>query len=245
MLRKVVLLATVIVGDLALPLSLLGQVLRGKVAVVDIADPIPDAVVVLTSPDGTVHSAILTDSAERFEVAAPGPGEYVVRVHAAGFASVGSDPIRIDAGSVVEVRINMRRSAILLEGITIFGTARYAGFHDRRALEEEFSPYRYGWFDQERIERWYAHRVSDVLARVPLFQDRCTNLWIDGEYVAPSDWRYEWMLGGSGAAFPIDWVYGVEVFRTKGDTPDDFKRWGDSNCGVVVVWTRPIGGDKR
>lgn len=217
------------------------QAVRGRVAVVDIGDAIPRAVVVLTSIDGTPHDAVLSDSLGQFQLTAQEPGTQLVRVHAPGFRSATSLPLDLQLGTTVDVRVNLRRTAVLLEGVTIVGKARYSGFQARR--REMRTSYRFGSFDTQDIQRVHPRGVADLFREVPLFRGRCFALWVDGEQVDENDWRYAWVLGfGGGAPFPIDWVYGVEVFRNRSEAPR-VHQWGtNAHCGVVLVWTTATGG---
>lgn len=236
--RSLQLFTSLILLGLATPAT--AQTVRGRVAVVEIADPIAGAAVVLTSVDGTPHDAVLSDSLGQFELTADGAGVYVVRVHAPGFRPATSAPLELGGGTKVEVRVNLRRTAFLIEGVTVVGEARYSGFHARR--RDARTSYRFGSFDTDDIQRVGASRVADLFREVPLFQGRCFTLWVDGQLVKEGDWRYGWVLGTEqGPPMAIDWVYGVEVFRNRSEAPRAFQWDSDAHCGVVLVWTTTIG----
>lgn len=161
------------------------QAVRGTVAVVDIGEAIPRAIVVLAAVDGTPHDAVLSDSVGGFQLTAQGAGRYVVRAHAAGFRPATSAPLDLVRGTRLEVRVNLRRTAIMLEGVTVVGQRRYAGFERRR--REARNSYRFAWFDAGDIQQVHASRVADLLREVPLFRGRCLSLWVDGDRVEEGD----------------------------------------------------------
>ncbi|NIQ58894.1 MAG: hypothetical protein GWN71_37655, partial [Gammaproteobacteria bacterium] len=95
--------------------------IRGTVAVVDMAEPIPGAAVLVSDIDGRVVEAVVADSLGEFDVSLPGVGNYLLRVYRVGFKPASS-AIQVARGQTISVRVNLRPTdAVLLEGITVYG----------------------------------------------------------------------------------------------------------------------------
>ena len=44
------------------------------------------------------------------------------------------------------------------------------------------------------------------------------------------------------ANFPLDWVYGIEIYRTKYDIPIRYRDpFENPRCGAVMIWPREVG----
>lgn len=201
------------------------QAVRGKVAVLDIADAIPEATVFLVEPTGKVHDAVMTDSLGKFLVRASEAGTYIVRVNRWGYEPTSSSPLVLTEGRIVEVRVNMRPDKTKLEAVTVFGSRFSPGqleFLSRDTLEDRL----YFRFDQQRMEDLHARTPLDVMSALPFY--RCLTWWLDG-----------WVVRDFGPNYPIDWVYGVEVFMKPWQVPPKYRR--NALCGAVLIWSRPIG----
>ncbi len=211
------------------PASLGAQEIRGKVAVVDIAEPIPRAMVLLSDTAGTVVAAELADSLGEFRLSAGRPGRYVLRAYRAGFKPAAA-VLEIATTGVVSVRINLRATeAVVLEGITIYGErAETAG--QREFLSRQDLP----WgrrFDREALDEMRVGTTADVLkfgAMTPLAT--CMDLYLDGRSVSDTTLIRR---------FPLDWVYGIEVYREYTDVPIRYRN--PRSCGAVLIWTTTVG----
>lgn len=203
-----------------------GQAVRGKVAVLDIADAIPQATVFLVEPTGKVHDAVMTDSLGRFFVRASEAGTYIVRVNRWGYEPTSSSPLALIEGRIVEVRVNLRPDKTKLEAVTVFGSRFSPGqleFLSRDTLEDRL----YFRFDQKRMEELHASSPLGLMGALP-FQYKCMTWWLDG-----------WVVRDFGPNYPIDWVYGVEVFMKPWEVPPKYR--GNALCGAILIWSRPIG----
>ena len=63
--------------------------------------PVSGAIVILTQPSGTRHSATLTDDAGRFRLRPPSAGTFALRVDVVGYRSVTVSPFRVDSAATV------------------------------------------------------------------------------------------------------------------------------------------------
>ncbi|MFQ5704769.1 MAG: carboxypeptidase regulatory-like domain-containing protein [Gemmatimonadales bacterium] len=111
--------------------------MRGKVAVLDIADPIPSAVVFLLGVNDEVFGATVTDSAGRFELRVSEPGTFVLRVHRVGYVPASSEALSLPEGRILDVRVNMRPDATMLEGVTVYGIRLTPGQAEFERRKEE------------------------------------------------------------------------------------------------------------
>lgn len=82
------------------------QAVGGDLRDVDGDRPLPGARLYLLD-DGVAVDSTRTDRGGRFHLAAPRAGEYVVYFQIDGWASVGSEPLRLDAGTVVDFKFRV------------------------------------------------------------------------------------------------------------------------------------------
>lgn len=82
------------------------QEVAGRVVDAEQRRPIAGAHVTLLDSTAAAVDSTTTDDGGAFRVAAPGPGRYLVHVEVAGYLSY-SDGVRVEAGEVVEHRLEM------------------------------------------------------------------------------------------------------------------------------------------
>lgn len=206
--------------------ELAAQTIRGKVAVLDIADPIPNAVVFLLGAGDEVFAATVADSSGHFEVRAPKPGTFVLRVHRFGYMPARSDSLTLTVGRTIEVRVNMRPDATVMEGVTIYGsrlTPGQAEFQLRKENHRNLS-YLYG---REEIDRLHAGTIGDVLRSGVPFHVRCPQIYVDG-----------WPTDKFALEYPLSWVYGIEVYPFAIRVPKQYRK--SAFCGAILIWSTPI-----
>ena len=150
---------------------------------------------------------------------------YLLQARRIGYAP-DSATIEVPVNEVVEVQINLRPAGIELEEVVVYGraaeTAGQREFESRKGL-----PWGH-WLDRERIEATRQRTVHDVVRfEVPALRD-CALVYLDG--------RRE---SAFGMDIPLDWVYGIEVYRSYFNVPiryrDPFRE--GSRCGAILIWT--------
>ncbi len=223
------------------------QTIRGKVAVIDIDEPIAKAAVLLLGEDGAAYAATMTDSAGHFELKTSFAGRFVLRAHRVGYHGTSSNPIVLTPGRIVEVRINLRPDPVILEAITVYGrvfqSREMREFMRRRRLGLS----RYS-FSRSEIEQMRAGTILNVVTRVPAARvvgpprNRSMRLNARG---CPAriylDGRRAYREFFS-VPFPLEWIEAIEVFRTASETPAEYR---DPNhriaaCGTILIWTVSI-----
>ncbi len=205
------------------------QTVRGVVAVVETAEPLAGANVLLVGVEGQANVAVRTNSNGEFLVEARTPGIYVLRVHHIGYKPASSG-VLLRADQMVDVQVNMVAVVTALEPVTVYGqrlTPEQIEFESRRDLKYAFT------FDRHDIDRLrYAATVDDIVAQgVPGggASIRCWRVYLDGRESRTFGERY-----------PLDWLYGMEVYLNYTDTPlryrDPFKD-PMRRCGTVLLWS--------
>ena len=223
------------------------QAIRGKVAVIDIGEPIAKAAVLLLGEDGVAYAATLTDSAGHFELETSFAGRFVLRAHRVGYHGTSSDPIELAPGRIVEVRINLRPDAIMLEAITVYGRV----FQSRQMKEflrrRRLGLSRYS-FSRSEIEQMRAGTILNVVTQVPgarvVGRHRNRSMRLNARGCPPRIY-----IDGNRAyheffsvPFPIDWIEAIEVFRTASETPAYYRDpdYRIARCGTILIWTVSI-----
>ena len=224
------------------------QLIHGTVGRVDTGDRIGRVAVFLMGIDGAVYGAVVSDSAGRFEIDVPTSGTYTIRAQRIGYNPTLSATIHVPSNGTVQVRINLRPTAQMLEGVTVYGevpvrTPELRDFAKRRRQHRGYN------FDRADIERMRATQVTDVLQMVPTYRIRRTSghdrtitlglgcspdVFIDGWRV-PMGREDRWAIED----LQIESVYGIEVFTHKSEIPSQymFSRAGRHACAVILVWT--------
>jgi hypothetical protein len=88
-----------------LPVAGRAQVFRGVVLDRDLDKPVLVAAISLVDYSNKVKAVAIADSGGRYELAAPEPGRYKVRVDARGYRTATSGEYIVEAGDTVEVNV--------------------------------------------------------------------------------------------------------------------------------------------
>lgn len=92
----------------AAPSRAAGQVVRGELRWEERDAPLPRARLLLLSERGAHVDSTVTDGAGRFHLTAPAPGTYYLYFHSDGWASVTSNPVSLERGSVTAFDFSVR-----------------------------------------------------------------------------------------------------------------------------------------
>ena len=220
--------------------SLSAQGIRGKVAEIDIAEPVSGASVWLLGLEGEVYGVAFTDSSGTFDLRAPVAGWYLIRAHHMRYLSSAIE-IQLQEGVIIEVRVNLRpRPGIRLDPIVVTArqltkgqqefTSRLNRRWGKQVMQEELLESAAG--NLETFLNWWANYESRG----------CRRYYLDGRRVNPTYAGAE-VLASWVLQYPLDWIYGLEVYRTQDDAPMQYReRMGAaSRCAVVLIWTTTIG----
>ena len=100
-------------------MTLRAQAISGVVAEESSGEGLAGAVVLLFDDEDTERGAVLTRPDGRFEIQAPAPGTYRLRVERIGYASTTSAPLTVDSGQRLETSLRAPIAAIELAGIEV------------------------------------------------------------------------------------------------------------------------------
>lgn len=242
----------------AVPDAAAAQTLTGHVGETGSGAAVPDAELVLLDTAGRGAQRVFSDSAGGFTLEAPNSGEYTLRVRVLGYMTFLSQPLLLHDDETVHVRIRLGRSAIPIEPLVVTGRrrardARLAGF-ERRRLDPAFAG---GHFlTQEDIERRPTATATDLVVVVPGV--RVQRLIVPGRLFGPERGLIRFPgRGTTGCAAQVyvdgvlfrqtvehsvddvldaSMIGGIEVYARAETAPLEFVR--NSNCGVVLYWTR-------
>ncbi len=242
-------------STVAVPAVAAAPVARGNAALKGIVrdddgKPIPEAqIVVLGVSDGS-RSA----ESGRFELNGLPGGTHTIEIRAIGFTR-RREMVNLRGGITADLDVKMIRMAAVLPEIEVKVAARRSEF-DRRRLGGGGGGH---FITQEEIERRNPYQTEDLFRSIAGFSvtpsggfaDRVVStrgagglsggpcsptFYIDGVKtdVDPTT--------GSGLPVVPSEIYGIEAYNGGASTPVEYQ--GQSNCGVVLIWTRR-GGPRR
>jgi Carboxypeptidase regulatory-like domain len=222
----------------SLATSLHGQAVQGVVVRADSDEQLSGALVDLVAvhPDAEDIAEVETGADGRFEIIALEPGNYVLRVRLLGYKPQFAI-MTLEARQVVTLRVNLAPMVVALDAITVYGmeanTAGQQEFWSRRDLKWNWS------FDYTEFEQMGAVEVRDVIRfGIPggAFPRGCFIVWRDGVRMG------EFQMDN----YPLDWVYGIEIYRYGHDVPIRYRAsFGGYRCGAVLIWSREPGRGRQ
>jgi hypothetical protein len=217
------------------------QVIRGR-AVDDMGGArLAGVAIAAIDAAGARHAETVTDSAGEFLLHLRRSGAYVLEAFAVGHDTLRTPPVQVDIGEDVEVALRLSIRALALEPIRVVARRVENRLErDRREM-------------RERVELQYDRATGAVLRREDvlrapgirlstLLRDhlegrtraRCTPVYyLDGIQTTPL------MV----AEMSITVIEAIELYRGTGVAQSRFIDAG--GCGVLLIWTRELGGDAR
>ena len=209
---------------------LAAQGLRGKVAEIDVAEPLVGASVLLMGMDGEVHVVAFTDSVGNFDLKARNAGWYLIRAHHFGYQTTATE-IQLQEGLVIEVQINLRPLLVTeLDPIIVTAEAPTRG---QREFLSRMDIVRGKKVRQEELIRSASGNVLNYLRSWGGFwTNGCRSYFVDGRRASG------WVLG-----WPLDWVFGIEMYRVQHDAPMRYRDPAPERrtCSVILIWGTTVG----
>lgn len=225
--------------------------------------PIPQALVSVMAPDGSVISRTLTDGTGTFEFEVRRVRGVRILARQMSYADNTSPVLHFDGRRFFQVEIRLDPEAILLAPLEVLAWseridgALLEGF--QRRLETGLGVY----ITRDLVERRKPAMVTDLLREIPGVEvsgggpgaeptvrmaragmaNCATQIFVDG-------FLLNRRFGGTAGAGPMDFriddvvspgsVEGIEVYRGLSTVPAEFLN-PDSECGVIAIWTRRGG----
>jgi Carboxypeptidase regulatory-like domain/TonB-dependent Receptor Plug Domain len=236
----------------AIPNPLDAQIVVGHIVAEMTKEPVHRAEVQLLGSDGESAATATSDSTGDFQLRAPLPGTYTLRISHIAYVAYVSRPIEVGRGETIEFEIRLGTTVIPLDPLVV--TARSA---DRRLSEfyDRLERNAFGKFlTREQIDQYPAVQVTDLFRM------------FTGVRVVPiggSTRSLVTMRGSTGQClpavyldgvrieqspdFPIDdllvpdFLEGVEVYTSTAGAPVAYH---DANCGVIMFWSRSLQGGR-
>lgn len=184
-----------------------------------------------------------SDSAGRFTYAGVGAGTYLLQARAIGYES-RRWIIRLDAGDSVHYVLEMPPIGLDLATIVVEASPtrfalRMMEFEQRRAAKRGI------FLTGAEIATKKSSTLVDLLRGVPGVRVSCRSGTCVVEMMrsARGVCRADWVVDGFPATqsgtphLPTVGIVGIEVYRSPNETPPEFLK-SDSQCGVIVIWTR-------
>lgn len=255
------LLATALASFGFAPAGLAAQTLSGTLLSMDGDRPISSgAVELLRAGDAEPVATAVSDQTGRFQITAPEPGIYIVRGLAPFHHPMVDGPVELDADATLVVLFRLSPNPVQLEPVEVEAEARDArlesvGFYDRE---------RQGighFITREDIEARDPHSTLQLFDHVPgayiarderglmpnVFFTSARNwnaLLPGGERCGPRVYLDGQLFGGGRMGnnqFTLEWIAphdieAIEVYTRASRVPAQYQT--DSQCGVILVWTR-------
>jgi hypothetical protein len=209
------------------------QVVQGTVTEDGSKTPIPTVEVVLVDAAGTSIGQAVSDTLGAFQIVAPVPGEYTLRVSRIGYATETTAEFEVERGEVVVVEVSMSTVALKLEPLVVVERRRernpmLARFHERAEITRRSGLGRVYYREEMRgIGSVYnLYMVQSGTRSCPMM------ILVDNLPV--EDPRELDFLA------QIDRVEGVEIYRRQLQIPSEYTHL--RACSLMLVWTRqPVG----
>jgi hypothetical protein len=230
--------------------------ITGRVLEADTDRPIAGATVTLRNGRGHNAGRAVTDDGGRFHLRVPAPGLHELRAERVGYAAAAAPRLTLVPDDTLNVELRMSTGAVVLAPLTVVAASRNL-VRDQQLAEFDWRRTHQPWgrfLGPEQVRRINAFHTTDVLQEVPFVQvsgfgskmvtlrapygrGRCIpTVYADGHYVPVSrdNSVNDWISGKT--------VTAVEVYDRPATAPPEFGPRGSAmNCGVVVIWTRPLG----
>lgn len=238
-------------GPVAEEAGITGQVLEATSG-----QPIVGARVALLNVRGLTVTTVETDARGGFHLPVRHAGAHRLRAERVGYQRSLSPPLTVVPDDTLRVEMRMSSEALVLAPLTVVASSRRL-MRDAQLAEFEYRRQHSGWgrfLGPQEIRRINPFQASDVLQHVPFVQvsgggltrtvtlrqrrrwGSCVpTVYVDGHYRRiDSDFPLDDMVEGSNIA-------AVEVYHDPWAAPAQYGPMGNLDCGVIVIWTHPVG----
>ena len=209
------------------------QTITGEVVAAADQTVVEGAEVALLTPDSMSVASVVTSSTGRFAMAAPGPGEYLIRVARLGFSDLTIGPVSLAEAQTIQVQIRLEARAIALEPMTVVANIR--GIQQRDLWEYHQRLRRYEHYIGTTIfpraelaehDAWtYEEFMRRAAPRIATPGGDCTPaVFLNGKRMVPDPLQ------------SLERIEGIEFHRGVGPSGALFVN--EDGCGVILVWTR-------
>lgn len=181
------------------------------------------------SGSGVTQLGLVAVSGASVQLISGGGGDYWLAARLIGYRPANTC-IRVPRAGHITVVIPLDPPPVQLDTLFVRGalTPGEREFESRRHLKWNFS------YDWTQFKAFHAGSVRDVIQfGLPGGMFSCRPLvYLDGTK----------MRTFTIDNLPLDWVYGIETYRTYYDMPVKYRDpFADRGCGAVLVWTHPVG----
>lgn len=213
--------------------SACGQTISGLLIDVGTGVGVEGADVRLLDPSLKPVASGITSSSGSFTLAAPGPGEYLLRVMRIGYDSLTTSRITLLDAQTLHVQVDIETRAIPLEPLTVVAEVQGIqqkdlwSYHQR--LERRKSLIGVRLFPRERLAEhsvWtYDEFLRRLAPRISKLGDGCQPVvYLNGKRTNPDP------------MMSLDGFEGIEFYPGVGPPSATF--FNPDACGVILVWTR-------
>jgi hypothetical protein len=214
---------------LALPSASWSQTVRGVITADMTNRPLGSVNVQLIAvDDANVIVTGNTTASGWFVLQAPAGGTYWFAARLIGYVPRYS---RVELGDNEELSLELALTRLPTQLDTVYVRGRLTGgqreFESRRHLKWNFS------YDWTQFKDLRAYTVTEVIRfGLPGGMFHCTPVvYLDGVKSRTF-----------GIDVPLDWVYGIEIYRTYYDIPLEYRDpFASRKCGGVLIWTHRVG----
>lgn len=221
---------------LGLPSAGSAQVVSGRVTDAATGRPLGGVEIVLLDTLGEARVRVVSDSIGRFALAAPAPGEYLLRAARIGYDTVRAEVPTLEYAESIDIELRLGVRPLTLDVLTVTARRRDVSLRarDMRDYYARVDRNRHligsRIFTREWIDRYFSHWTYDELARrvFPPFRRA-------GHACEPTVY-WNGVPISFDVDIPLTSLEGVEVYR--GIAPTDSRFTDIGACGVVLVWTR-------
>jgi hypothetical protein len=205
------------------------QSIIGRTVYSDTREPVVGVEVQLRDSVGGLHRQVSSDTAGVFRIRAATPGLYRLQVMSLGFATVVSEPLRLEHAALLQIEVLLDTEAVHLEAIRVIAestmrSGRLAEFFARAERGVRGGNGRI--FTRADIEAADYREMRHILLAQPVRRGCAMAFFIDG---MPASAREMDAIGP-------DQVEGVEIYTTRTAVPPQYHN--RVVCAATFVWMR-------
>lgn len=227
---------------LLIPCSAQGQLVLGRLTDAATEDGIQDAEVILLDHDRSVVASGLSNTRGLFSIRLEEPAALLLTVSRLGYASGDTVSIIVPPDNSAHIDLELQPEGVELTGLVVTATRLSSTLARRQFYQRERRGFG-SFLDAEYLQKQRGRRLLDLLRSVPGISVRDETPYITRAQRAHSNrcaptLLLDGMTITGEQAFdrvPLEWIEGVEVYRSWAGMPAQWAHLG--SCGLIVVWT--------